>query len=104
GGEDDESALLRTRLIRALGELNDEQIIAEAGRRFASFLQDRAALRPSLREVVVHLVGQNADRASYDALLALARKSTNTNGRARATLRSRARRLLSRSRTSCRRR
>jgi ERAP1-like protein len=83
GGEDDESALLRTRLIRALGELNDEQIIAEAGRRFASFLQDRAALRPSLREVVVHLVGQNADRASYDALLALARKSTNTNERVR---------------------
>jgi aminopeptidase N len=83
GGEDDESALLRTRLIRALGELNDGQILAEAKRRFASFLQDRAALRPSLREVVVHLVGQNADRASYDALLALARKSTNTNERVR---------------------
>jgi aminopeptidase N len=83
GREDDESGLLRTRLIRVLGVLNDEQILAEAKRRFASFLQDRAALRPSLREVVVHLVGENADRAIYDALLALARKSTNTNERVR---------------------
>jgi aminopeptidase N len=83
GREDDESGLLRTRLIRVLGELNDEQIVAEAKRRFASFLQDPAALRPSLREVVTHLVGENADRRSYDTLLALARKSTNTNERVR---------------------
>jgi aminopeptidase N len=83
GRDDDESGLLRTRLIRALGELNDDEIVAEAKRRFASFLQDPAALRPSLREVVTHLVGGNADRASYDALLALARKSTDTSERVR---------------------
>jgi aminopeptidase N len=83
GREDDESGLLRTRLIRALGELNDDEIIAEAKRRFASFLRDPAALRPSLRDVVAHLVGENADRQSYDTLLALARKSTNTNERVR---------------------
>jgi aminopeptidase N len=83
GREDDESALLRTRLIRALGDLNDGDILAEAKRRFAGFLQDPSSLRPSLREVVVHLVGQSADRATYEVLLALARKATNTNERVR---------------------
>jgi aminopeptidase N len=83
GGEGDESGLLRARLIRALGGLDDEEIVAEARRRFASFLQDPAALRPSLRDAVTHLVGENADRHVYDTLLALARKSTNTNERVR---------------------
>jgi aminopeptidase N len=81
--EDDESALLRTLLIRALGELNDEEIIAEAKSRFATFQRDRASLRPALREVVVHLAGQNADRATHEALLALARNTTNTAERVR---------------------
>jgi aminopeptidase N len=83
GREDDESGLLRARLIRVLGELNDEEIIAEAKRRFASFLKDPEALRPSLRGPVTQLVGENADRQSYDTLLALARKSANTNERVR---------------------
>jgi aminopeptidase N len=83
GREDDESGILRTRLIRVLGELNDDAIIAEAKRRFASFLKDPATLRPSLREAVTQLVGESADHQSYDTLLALARKSTNTNERVR---------------------
>jgi aminopeptidase N len=81
GGDD--GALLRARLIRVLGELGDEQILAEAGRRFAGFLQNPAALRPALREPVAHLVGVTADRKSYDTLLALARKSTSTVERVR---------------------
>ncbi len=82
-GEGDESELLRTRLIRVLGGLNDEEIVAEARRRFASFLRDPAALRPSLRDAVTHLAGENADRHVYDTLLGLARKSTNTRERVR---------------------
>jgi aminopeptidase N len=83
GAPDEDAALLRARLIRVLGELGDEEIQAEAKRRFAAFLRDPAALRPELRDPVTHLVGIAADRASYDTLIALARKSTNTSERVR---------------------
>ena len=83
GAGDDDTALLRAGLIRSLGELGDEQIIAEAKRRFSAFLQDPKTLPNALRDTVTHLVGINADRATYDTLLALARKSTVTNERLR---------------------
>src|SRR5882757_6544339 len=75
--------LLRSSLIRVLGEFGDEEIIAEAKRRFAGFLQDPKSLPAALRDAVTHLVGITADRAAYDTLLALARKSTITNERLR---------------------
>jgi hypothetical protein len=77
-GADDDSALLRSSLIRLLGEFGDEDILAEARRRFAGFLQDPSSLPNALRDAVTHLVGLTADRASYDTLLALARKTTVT--------------------------
>src|SRR5450432_1292442 len=80
-GEDD--ALLRASLIWTLGELDDSDILAEARRRFAGFLQNPQSLPTALRDAVTHLVGIGADRASYDTLLALARKSTVTNERLR---------------------
>jgi aminopeptidase N len=83
GSGDDDDTLLRAGLIWVLGEFGDEQIIAEAKRRFAGFLQDPTSLAPALRDAVTHIVGITADRASYDALLALARKSTVTNERLR---------------------
>jgi aminopeptidase N len=83
GAEDNDSALLRTRLISVLGSLGDEQILAEAKRRFAAFQQDPAALPPALRGAVTHLVGLTADRATYDTLLALARKTMSTSERVR---------------------
>jgi aminopeptidase N len=83
GRGSDDGALLRARLIRVLGDLGDEQVLAEAKRRFAAFLQNPAALRPGLREPVTHLVGIGADRKSYDTLLSLARKSTSTSERVR---------------------
>jgi len=83
GREDDESGFCARGSSGCWVSFNDDEIIAEARRRFASFLRDPAALRPSLRDVVAHLVGENADRQSYDTLLALARKSTNTSERVR---------------------
>jgi aminopeptidase N len=83
GREGDDRALLRARLIRALGDLGDEDIRAQAKRRFAAFLKDPAALGPALRDPVMHLAGITADRATYDTLLALARKTTNTSERMR---------------------
>jgi aminopeptidase N len=83
GSGDDDDTLLRASLIRALGELGDGDILDEAKRRFAGFLQDPPSLPTALRDAVTHLVGISADRTSYDALLALARKSTVTNERLR---------------------
>ncbi|HEY1364218.1 MAG TPA: M1 family metallopeptidase [Xanthobacteraceae bacterium] len=83
GAEGPDAEPLRARLIGALGRLGDRAVLAEAKRRFAGFLQDPAALRPPLREPVMHLVGLTADRATYDTLIALARKATGTGERVR---------------------
>ena len=83
GSEDDDGALLRVRLIRMLGELGDADIVAEAKRRFAAFPDNPAALPPGLRDAVAHVVGLSADRATYDQLIALARKTTDTSERVR---------------------
>jgi aminopeptidase N len=83
GSGDDDDTLLRASLISTLGELGDEEIIAEAKRRFAAFLKEPDSLPNALRDSVTHIVGVTADRATYDTLLALARKSTVTNERLR---------------------
>lgn len=83
GSGDDDTTLLRASLISALGEFGDQEILAEAKRRFAGFLQDPKSLPNALRDAVTHLVGISADRPTYDTLLALARKSTVTNERLR---------------------
>jgi aminopeptidase N len=83
GSGDDDDTLLCSSLIWTLGELGDEDVIAEAKRRFAGFLGDPQSLPNSLRDAVTHIAGITADRATYDALLALARKSTVTNERTR---------------------
>ena len=82
-GEPQDRAILRPRLISMLGSFGDEAILAEANRRFAAYLKDPASLPPDLRGTVTHLVGLNADRATYDTLLGLARKTTDTNERVR---------------------
>src|SRR5215470_193855 len=82
-GEPTDHVLLRARLIRALGDFGDEAVLAEARRRFDAFLQDAASLPPNLRDAVTHLVGRGADRATYQILLDLGRKSTNTEERVR---------------------
>lgn len=83
GSADDDNALLRASLISTLGDLGDEAVVTEAKRRFAAFLRDPDALPNALRDAVTHVVGITADHATYDGLLALARKSTVTNERLR---------------------
>jgi aminopeptidase N len=80
---DDDDALLRASLIRTLGDFGDDDIIAEAKRRFDGFRQDPNSLAPALRDPVMHVVGTSADKATYEALLSLARKATATNERLR---------------------
>jgi aminopeptidase N len=81
--EPSDRALLRARLIRTLGDFGDEAVVSEAKRRFAAFLANPDSLPADLRDPVTHIVGLNADRATYDTLLALARKTTKTDERVR---------------------
>jgi aminopeptidase N len=83
GAGDDDNTLLRSRVISALGDLGDDDILAEARRRFANFQHSPPSLPPALRDAVTHLVGIGADRETYDTLLALARNSTAMNERVR---------------------
>jgi aminopeptidase N len=83
GSGDDDDTLLRSSLIRALGEYGDVDVVAEATRRFAAFLKDSVSLPPALLDPVSHVVGISANRESYNALLSLARKSIATNERVR---------------------
>jgi aminopeptidase N len=83
GPDGDDNALLRARLIRALGDLGDPEVLAESKRRFAAFTYDRRSLPPALREPVIHLVGVAADRETYGRLIALARQTTDTAERVR---------------------
>jgi aminopeptidase N len=81
--ETEERASLRGELIRVLGELGEIQIVGEARRRFAQFLQEPSALRPSLRDAVVYVVGTSADRNDYTTLLVLARSTRHVAERER---------------------
>ena len=67
---------VRATLIRQLGFFGDALIISAAQERFAAFLKDPSALPPDIRAAVCDVVGRYADTATYDALLAEARKAT----------------------------
>lgn len=64
---------LRTSLISILGGLGDATVLAEARRRFDAFLVNPESLSPELRRTVLGMVAYNADAATWQRLLALAR-------------------------------
>ncbi|MFT3896623.1 MAG: M1 family metallopeptidase [Thermomonas sp.] len=72
-GDSSTTRQLRTGLIGTLAGLGDEQVIAEARRRFAASATDPAALPPDLRRTVLDIVAYNADAAMWDKLHAMAR-------------------------------
>ncbi|HEY1146944.1 MAG TPA: M1 family metallopeptidase [Pseudoduganella sp.] len=68
-GEPAPRAILREQLIRVLGSQGDPAVVAEARRRYqASLAGDAKALPPELRRVVLHVVAQHADAATWDQL------------------------------------
>jgi len=70
-------SLLRASLIVALGDLNDQEIIAGCKRRFKKFVIDPASLAPDLRASVCFVVGQNSDEATWNKLYELGLKTTS---------------------------
>ncbi len=82
-GEPFLDALLRPKMIGALGRFQDAPTIAEARRRFAAYQQDPAALPPALREPVLAMVSHTADQAIYDTLKQMGIKATSTEEKLR---------------------
>jgi aminopeptidase N len=70
-------AALRTRILRTLGQLGDPETVAEAGKRFQQFLTNPDSLPGALRPAVIGTVARYADNATYDQLLARARKAAD---------------------------
>jgi aminopeptidase N len=83
-GEPLDRSLLRGRVVRMLGELDEPPVVAEAHARFARFLAEPASLAPALRDAVLTIVGRTADHGTYETLRALARRTTSTEERLRA--------------------
>ena len=83
-GEPDEARQLRARLAATLSRYGDAATIAEGQRRFARWVAEPASLAPSLVDAVVEIAGRDADVATYETLLALARRAPTTEERFRA--------------------
>lgn len=74
-GEPDNSALLRARLIGALGSLGDASVLVEARRRFDQYLSDASSLDPATRLTVLHVIAVRADEKTWDQLHAMAKSA-----------------------------
>lgn len=69
-GESDPTAILRADLIAILGDLGDPTVIAEARRRYADGATDAKAMPPALRKIILGIVAQHADVATWEKLRA----------------------------------
>jgi aminopeptidase N len=68
---------LRASLIKALGDLNDPEIIAGCRERFERYLTNPASLPPDLRAPVLAVVGRYADEKTWNKLHELGLKTTS---------------------------
>ena len=71
------AANLRASLIAALGNLNDQEIIAGCRDRFQKYLKDPTLLAPDLRPAVFGLIGRSADETTWNRLHDLGLKTTS---------------------------
>jgi len=82
-GEGDNVPGLRDDVIRALSDLDDSDVRAEARRRFHANLAKPGALQGALEQTVQSVVARHADARDWDELHVLARKATSTSERNR---------------------
>ena len=81
--ETNQTVLLRTALIGALGRFGDAAVIAECKRRFTAFVADPASLAPNLRSPVIQTVGRYANQATFDQLRTLGKAASSTEDKLR---------------------
>ena len=71
------AAILRGSLIAALGDLNDQEIVAGCRERFQKFVADPASLAPDLRAAVFGVVAHHADESTWNKLHELGLRTTS---------------------------
>ena len=76
-GEPVKIGRLRASLIKALGVLDDKEIVAGSRERFQKYLADPKSLPPDLRPSVLAMVGRYADEATWKKLHELGLKTTS---------------------------
>ena len=62
-------------MLSDLGEWGDPQVIAEARKRFAAFVNDRSAIRPDDQEMILSIVALNADAATFRQMHEIAKSA-----------------------------
>ena len=77
-GEPATAGNLRASLINALGDLNDQEIVASCRERFKKYLPNPQSLQPDLRPPILAVVGRYADEATWNQLHELGLKTTST--------------------------
>ena len=82
-GESVNAPELRDDLIRALGDMDDMGVRAEARRRFEASLAAPGSLTGALQQSVQAVVARQADTTTWDELHALARQAADTTERNR---------------------
>jgi tricorn protease interacting factor F2/3 len=68
------NALLRSYLIGVLGKLDDDEVIAEANKRFEQYLKNPSSLNPDIQEAVFSTAAWGGDDKTYQKLVNLYRK------------------------------
>jgi aminopeptidase N len=74
---------LRRTLLADLGSWGDPQVLAEARRRFVSFVADQHAIKPDDQAFILGLVMQTADSATFEQLHDIARAEKDDTTRLR---------------------
>jgi aminopeptidase N len=68
---------LRRSVIARLGAWGDRDVAAEAQKRFARFVADRASIGPDDQGMILTIAAQNADAATFEQLHAIAKGAGN---------------------------
>ena len=76
--EEPPAANHRAGLIRLLGQMDEPSVLAEARRRFETFMANPGTLTGDLRGPVLTLAGQHADAATWNGIHDLAKRTTDT--------------------------
>jgi aminopeptidase N len=75
--------MLRRMVLEDLGFWGDQTVVDEARRQFGIFVTDHSAIEPDDQPFILNIVARNADPATFENMLALAKQATTDIDRQR---------------------